>query len=154
MKREWKRFVVSLVFLASIMVVASGCGYNRHRGMAGEAGYQPYFADPLHNIELYADKIGLTDDQIKKIAELRTRYHKEEIRLRAEMETAFIDLNELTHKEKGAIDQEKVYKKAEEIGTIRTNMLKNVIDLELGVGKILSDEQHNKFGQIMRKGSY
>ncbi|MEK7306799.1 MAG: Spy/CpxP family protein refolding chaperone [Nitrospirota bacterium] len=152
MKRTGSGLVISLIFLVSVMLGAYGCGHH-YRGIARDTGYSPYFMDPLHNIELYADKLGLTDDQLKKFAELRTRYHKEEIRLRAEMESAFIELNELTHKDKPALDQEKIYKKAEEIGTIRTSMLKNVIILELDVGKLLSDEQYNKFGQIMRKGS-
>lgn len=154
MRRVGSTLVVSLLFLVSIIFSSSGCGNYYQRGMPGGAVYPPYFMDPLHNIELYADKIGLADDQLKKIAELRTRYHKEEIRLRAEMESAFVELNELTHKDRQTIDQEKIYKKTDEIGAIRTAMLKDVINLELDVGKILSDEQYNKFAQIMRKGSY
>lgn len=152
MKRRGSGSVISLIFLVSVMLGTYGCGHH-YRGTVRGMENSPYFMDPLHNIELYAEKIALTDDQIKKIAELRTRYHKEEIRLRAEMETAFIELNELTHKEKAAIDQEKIYRKAEAIGAIRTSMLKDVINLELEVGKLLSDEQYNKFGRIMRKGS-
>lgn len=154
MRRAGLTLVASLLFLASIVFTALGCGNYYQRGIPGAAVYPPYFMDPLHNIELYADKIGLKDDQLNKIAELRTKYQKEEIRLRAEMESAFIELNELTHKDRQSIDQDKIYKKTDEIGTIRTAMLKNVINLELDVGKILSDEQYNKFAQIMRKGSY
>lgn len=154
MRRSGQTLIASLLFLASIILSASGCGYHPHRGVPVQTGYQGYFIDPLHNIELYAEKLGLTDDQLKKIGELRTKYHKDEIRLRAEMESAFIELNELTHKERQSIDKEKTYKKVDEIGSIRTNMLKNIINLELEVGKLLSDEQYNKFAQIIRKGPY
>ena len=108
--------------------------------------------DALHNIERFAGDLDLTREQLQKIQQLRASFDKEAIRLNAALRVAYLDLNNLTHPEQKPIDKDKVYKKMNEIDELHAQLQRKLLDLELQVVDLLSNEQYQKFDAILKGG--
>jgi Spy/CpxP family protein refolding chaperone len=95
----------------------------------------------------HADKLGLSEEQINKIKPIHREMHKKQIRFKADLEIAEIELKEIM--EVKDFDLEKAtagVKKIEEIKTAQhLEMLKSMKD----VRSILTDEQFKKMHKMM-----
>ncbi len=93
---------------------------------------------------------GLSEDQQKKVQALDLETEKALLPLKAQMDLKTAELKGLTlaeNPEKGAID-----KKIEEIGTIRTQIMKKKIMNKLAVRALLTPDQRVKFDKMALRG--
>ena len=122
----------------------------RHRGRRGMRGPRPYSARPLVSIALRNhEELKLTDDQIKRLKDIRDAFSKKSVKERAEMKTRRIDL-------KRALDAEKlnlagVEKQIREISKMRVDL--RIARLKaIHEGKsVLNAEQQKQLSKIARK---
>jgi Spy/CpxP family protein refolding chaperone len=103
--------------------------------------------DMMHKCLEHAGRIGLTEDQINKITPIHREMEKKEIRYKADLKIAEIDLKEIM--EVKDFDLEKANAQVKKIEDLRTaqhlEMLKSMKD----VRSILTDEQFKKMKQMM-----
>ena len=95
----------------------------------------------------HADKIGLTDEQIKKITPIHREMQKKQIRFKADLKIAEIELMEIM--EVKDFDLEKATAAVKKIADMKTahhlEMLKSMKE----VRSILTDEQFQKMKKMM-----
>ena len=106
-------------------------------------------SDPLRGIEYFSRALNLSDDQLRAIAKIRDDLRKEDLKNRAELQAAMIDLRELTHQPKKDLDEEKILKKVDEIGAIETKMRADTVRAGLSMANVLTDEQYTRFGDFL-----
>ena len=122
----------------------------RHRGRRGMRGPRPYSARPLVSIALRNhEELKLTDDQVKRLKDIRDAFSKKAVKERAEMKTRRIDLKRALDNEK--LDLADAEKKIREISKMRVDLriarLKAIQD-----GKsVLNDDQQKQLSKIARK---
>ncbi len=109
--------------------------------------------DALHNIERFAPELRLTREQIQKIRQIRANLEREAIRINAALRVAYLDLNNLTHPDRKQIEKDKVFKKVDEINGLHAQMQRKIIELELEATDLLTDEQYEKFRDILNSRS-
>lgn len=138
---------LSLIFL----VTACAPYYEEPPSMGPGPG-----GDVLRNIERFSHELKLTREQIQKIRQLRANLEREAIRINAALRVAYLDLNNLTHPDRKQIDKDKVFKKADEINGLHAQMQRKIIELDLEVTDLLTEEQYEKFSEILksRSGGY
>ncbi len=95
----------------------------------------------------YADKLGLTDDQINRIKPIHREMQKKQARFKADLKIARIDMREIM--EVKDFDLDKATAQAKKIEELRTahhlDMLKSMKE----VRTILTDEQFAKMKKMM-----
>jgi Spy/CpxP family protein refolding chaperone len=96
-----------------------------------------------------ADKMGLTDDQMMEMKPLHREMHKKQIRSKADLKIAEIELREIMDVKDFDLDKaSSAVKKIEDIKTARhLEMLKAMKDMRA----ILTDEQFKKMNKISMK---
>jgi hypothetical protein len=104
---------------------------------------QPVISLMLRNRE----KLGLSDDQVKKLEQLRSDYEKETIRNDADVRVAEIDLNHLL--QAGSVDLPKVEGKIREVERLRADLrIARVRAVEKGKA-VLTPEQRKKLQEML-----
>ena len=122
-----------------------GWGWG-HRGMRGP---RPFSARPLVSIALRNhEELKLTDDQVKRLKDIRDAFSKKAVKERADMKALRIDLRRALDAEK--LDLADVEKKIREISSMRVDLriarLKAIQD-----GKaVLNDDQQKQLSKIAR----
>lgn len=122
----------------------------RHRGRSGMRGPRPYSARPLVSIALRNhEELKLTDDQVKRLKDIRDAFSKKAVKERAEMKARGVDLKRALDAEK--LDLTDVEKKIRDISKMRVDLriarLKAIQD-----GKsVLNDDQQKQLSKIARK---
>ena len=122
----------------------------RHRGRRGMRGPRPYSARPLVSIALRNhEELKLTDDQVKRLKDIRDAFSKKAVKERAEIKTRGIDLKRALDAEK--LDLADAEKKIRDISKMRVDLriarLKAIQD-----GKsVLNDDQQKQLSKIARK---
>ncbi len=122
----------------------------RHRGRRGMRGPMPYSARPLVSIALRNhEELKLTDDQVKRLKDIRDAFSKKSVKERAEMKTRRIDLKRALDAEK--IDLAGVEKKIREISTMRADLrIARLKAIQEG-RSVLNAEQQKQLSKIARK---
>ena len=93
----------------------------RFGGRRGMRRPRPFSARPLVSIALRShEELKLTDDQIKRLKDIRDAFSKKSVKQRAEMKTRRIDLKRALDTEK--IDLADVEKKIREISNMRVDL--------------------------------
>ncbi len=138
--------VIALMLALSVSVFAQPTG--RHRG--GQRGGM--FKHKMHKqggIERFADEIGLSENQLKKLKTIKLDAAKEAVAKRSEVKIAHIELRELIHNDNP--DESAIKKQVEKIGRLKTDMMLAMVDKKLAVRKILTDEQQTKLKELRKK---
>lgn len=91
-------------------------------------------------------RIELTQEQKEKIRDTRLDFQKQNIRLKADLKIARLDLRSLMADEEA--DKAKIYQKIEDIGTLRTKLAKNRVDQKMALRDILTKEQRDKLKEL------
>ena len=118
-------------------------------GRRGMHGPLPYSARPLVSIALRNhEELKLTDDQVKRLKDIRDAFSKKAVKERADMKALRIDLRRALDAEK--LDLADVEKKIREISSMRVDLriarLKAIQD-----GKaVLNDDQQKQLSKIAR----
>jgi Spy/CpxP family protein refolding chaperone len=121
---------------------------------------EPTYTDPggdmLHSVERFARELGLTREQMQTIRQLRANFDKEAIRIDAALRSGYLDLNRLTYTDRQQMDKDKVFKKADEINGLHAQIQRKMIELDLEITDVLTDEQYDKFRDLLRRrpGNY
>ncbi len=126
-----KKIILSVI--AGLMVVFAAAASYGARGNPGpEAAGRPK-AEFIQN---------LSKEQREAIREITLKHQKEMISLRAEMETKSLELRELVRAGAG---QDAIFAKIDEIGALRTEMMKKRMAMQLEIRAQLTDEQTEMF---------
>ena len=122
----------------------------RHRGRRGMRGPLPYSARPLVSISLrYHEELKLTDDQVKRLKDIRDAFSKKAVKERAEMKSRSIDLKRALDIEK--VDLTDVEKKIREVSNMRADLrIARLKAIQEGKS-VLNAEQQKQLSKIARK---
>jgi len=123
-----------LPVVVGLMVVLAAAAGARHAGFGPEGAPGPKGA-------FIQD---LSDEQRTAIREITLKHRKEMIPLRAEMETRNLELQELVRAD---ADKDAIFAKLDEIGALRTEMMKKRMAMQLEIRAQLTDEQKEMFDQ-------
>ncbi len=157
----------ALTLLLSLPACAMHDGMRAHDRGAGEARAPhpiagrpatplspmavPFPVDPLHNVEHFAKDLNLTDDQMKQIENVRKDFAREEIKLRSNLDIAYLDLRDMTHQDQKDLNRDQIMRKVEEIGSLQTTLAKKNVEAGLSLTSILNEEQFKKFAELLRE---
>ena len=149
--KDWTTAMTNLTWLCLLFLVSACAHYYEEPPIEPGPG-----GDALHNIERFAPELRLTREQIQKIRQMRANFEREAIRINAALRVAYLDLNNLTHADRKQLDKDKAFKKADEINGLHAQMQRKIIELDLEVTDLLTDEQYEKFRDILsrRSGEY
>ena len=122
----------------------------RHRGRRGMRGPRPFSARPLVSIALRNhEELKLSDDQVKRLKDIRDAFSKKSVKQRAEMKTRRIDLKRALDTEK--IDLADVEKKIREVSNMRVDLrIARLKAIQEGKS-VLNAEQQKQLSKIARK---
>ncbi len=105
---------------------------------------------PMRHLGVMKEALGLTDEQVVKIEDIRTETRKKMIKTRAEIRVARIEMRELMHQEK--IDRAAVDKKIQVISNLRTQAMRQGVDTRVKVHAVLTPEQRKKISSLTASG--
>lgn len=105
----------------------------------GYDGMPPGMRHSQDSMRQAHNRLNLTDDQEKKISELRTAHQKEMTAFRNDMAIKEAELQKYRSADKP--DMTQINKSIDEIGKLRTDMQKKRVTHELAVRNLLTDEQ-------------
>jgi len=147
--------VPRLTWLCLIFLVSACVPYYDYEQPA-RTGAAPGGGDAFYNIERFAPELKLTHPQIQKIRQLRADFDKHAISINAALRAAYIDLNNMTSADRKQLDKDAVFKKADEISKLHAEMQRKILELDLELTSLLTDEQYEKFRDILnrRQGDY
>lgn len=91
-------------------------------------------------------KIELTQEQKEKMRDTRLNFQKQNIRLKADLKIAGLELRSLMADEEA--DKAKIYQKIEEISALRTKLAKSRVDQKMAIRDILTKEQRDKLKEL------
>ena len=94
-------------------------------------------------------ELGLTQEQKEKMRSARLEFQKEKIRLKADLKIAELELRSLMADEKA--DKATIFRKIDEIGTLKTKLAKSQVDQKMTLRDILTKEQRDKLKEIRFK---
>lgn len=138
--------VLALPALSGAMEMPMMEHYPGHGQMMG-MGTMDRMGDMMGMCLANADKIGLTDEQTRKIAPIHREMQKKQARFKADLKIAEIDMMEIM--EVKDFDLEKASTTVKKIADIKTahhlEMLKSMKD----VRTVLTDEQFQKLRKMM-----
>jgi Spy/CpxP family protein refolding chaperone len=96
-----------------------------------------------------ADELGLTAEQQAKIKTIHLEAKKEEIRLKADIELAELDLKQLMMAD--TPNQDQILKAVDNLGLLKTKMAKAEIKTKLAMQQILTKEQLAKWKEMKKE---
>jgi len=127
-----KRKLLAVACLMVIFTAAGASARRAGRGLEGAPGPKGALLEDL------------SAEQRTAIGEIVLKYKKEMINLRAEMETKNLELQELVRGEAG---EAAIFAKVDEVGALRTEMMKKRLAMRLEIRAQLTDEQKERFDQ-------
>jgi Spy/CpxP family protein refolding chaperone len=95
-------------------------------------------------------QLDLTDDQQKKMADIRDRQQRTAIRARADLSIAELDLRKLMRAD--APDRRAIESQIEKIGSMRTSMQKSRVGMMFDMRAVLTQEQRDQLKQMRMNG--
>jgi Spy/CpxP family protein refolding chaperone len=144
---SWMAAAIGVVMLGVVPAHADRGGPGEGMGGPGMGRmFRPEIIDGL------AAELGVPEGVIKQIKDKAYKADQEAIKLRADLDSARLEMRRLMEEEKP--DQAKVLKQVEIAGGLETELQKNRIRLLLSVRELLTPEQRRKLQQVMveRKG--
>lgn len=118
----------------------------------GQRGFGPMGGPGAEmSAERMRRELNLTDQQVSRLRQMDVERQKKAIRTRADLETRELDLHELLRAD--SPDRAAVDAKINEIGTLRTQMMKDGMDARLALMQVLTPEQKQKMRQQRERGA-
>lgn len=106
-------------------------------------------AQPKGGMMMAVDELGLTEDQVDKLADMRFAHQKEMIKKRAVLDEARLELRRLMNK--AEVDKKAALSRQERISTIKADIARMKLDHRLGMREVLSGEQLDKWMEMRRE---
>jgi len=97
-------------------------------------------------------RLELTPEQKDRIMETRLNFQKENIKLKADIKIAQLELKSLMREEE--LNKAQIYRQIEYVGDLKTQMAKNRVDQRMAMRDILTKEQLDKLKERKFKRSY
>jgi len=149
-----KKIVLTFLLMGVLAVPAfsqmKGMSMQQDGGMRGhmmEMGNMDMMGDMMGMCLAQADKIGLTDAQIKKIKPLHSDMQKKQAQFRADVKKAEIDLMDIM--EVKDFDLEKASAEVKSIEEIKTAHSLEMLKAMKEMRTVLTDEQFKKMKNMM-----
>ncbi|MDQ5985285.1 MAG: hypothetical protein CSYNP_00993 [Syntrophus sp. SKADARSKE-3] len=147
MKKILLSMLLTIVFAVPSFSQMADMPMKAQGGHAMEMGHMEKMSNMTGMCLGHADKMGLTDDQIKRIMPIHREMEKKYARFNADLKIAEIDLMEIMDVKD--FDIKKASAMVKKIGDIKTSnhieMLKSMKEMH----SILTDEQFKKMKMIM-----
>ena len=128
-----RKFLVLTVVVLGVLVLVFSLAYAEH---------------PRRDRGEKAEELGLTEEQMEDMREIRYNFEKTQIGLRAELKTSRLELRHLMMQEKPS--QGEISKLVDRIADTQKRLLKQRVDKKLQMKEILTAEQFKKF--MMMRG--
>jgi Spy/CpxP family protein refolding chaperone len=138
-----KTKITSLLLV--LMLAATAFAAQQGRGPKHFNRHQPH----MFGIEMLADELKLTEQQLAQIKEQRFAHEKSAIQTRSKIQLAELELRNLLDAAK--VDESLVKSKIEEIGKLRTEMRFARVQAKLNVEKMLTPEQKTQLKTIHKE---
>lgn len=122
-----------------------GHGYSHHgKGQPGysKGGHDSHGKCPFTHVLRFADKLGLTDDQITQIKMKQIEYKKANIQAEADHEIAHMEMEALVHSE--SVDEARLRALGNDIIAAKTKKISAMIEAKIAILNILTPEQRKK----------
>ena len=145
--------VIRLIPLCLVFLVSACDPYYYQEPPRRPPAPQQTHGDLLYNIERFSHELKLSKPQIQKIRQLRSDFDKESKRLDADLRAGYADLNNLSHEDRKQMDRDGLFKKADEISDLHAEMQRKIIQLDLDITDLLTDEQYEKLKDIQGRQS-
>ena len=117
-------------------------GFQKAHGRRGGGGFGNRFSR-------IREKLGLTDEQADKIADIMTQARKKAVKARADLRVAGIELTELVTQDE--VDKGKVDGKVSQIAQATEKMIRNRMDTFFQIREVLTPEQRKKAKPLIRR---
>ena len=132
-------------------------GHGKKEGSHGKYGYgskhygshQGHGKDPFRHVLKFADTLGLTDQQVSEIKDLKFEFAKERIILKAQHEVAHMELDKMVHS--GEVKESEMRAIADHISEIKSKKIHGMVDAKIALLKLLTAEQRKKISQLHSK---
>jgi len=112
------------------------------------AQWEPFEGPPCKMKKL-AEHLGLSEEQLTQIKQLRMESTKQSIQLKAKLDVAELELRAMMEEPKP--NRGKIENKVKEIGALRTQLHLLQIDRNLKMREILTPEQLDKLEELKEK---
>ncbi len=109
-------------------------------------------AQPKGGIIKAAHELGLTDDQMDKVADMRFVHQKEMIKKKAALDEARLELRQLLRK--AEVEKKAALSRQEKISTIKADMARMKLNHRLEMRGVLSSGQLEKWMKMQRKHGF
>jgi Spy/CpxP family protein refolding chaperone len=106
-------------------------------------------AQPRGGMMMAADDLGLTDDQVDKLADMRFEHQKEMIKKKAALKEARLELRQLMRN--AEVDKKAALSRQEKISALKADVARMRLDHRLEMRKVLSNEQLDRWLKMCRK---
>ena len=119
-------------------------GMEHQRGMQGYGGGS--YGEGPFDIEMFKERLNLTDDQVAKLKKIRSDYQKEMIKRKANLRVAMLELWEIIDAKN--LDMGKAEKKVKELEVMQSDLMLYRIKTLQETRKFLTDEQYEQFREL------
>ncbi len=145
-----KQILATVVILAGAGVAFAQMGPGRGAGPAGP-GERGRGRGPGMDPMALRQELGLSDAQVDQLRKMRVESRKADIRRRADLQVARLDLHELMTA--SALDERAVTAKAKEVSDLQAAGFRAHVDSMLAMRKVLTPEQVEKLRTIGPRGA-
>jgi Spy/CpxP family protein refolding chaperone len=145
------RFLATAIFICMAVLApggaarAQGHGGGPPPGFGRPEGMERRMATRHHRMEML-EGLDLPKEQREKIADLREKQERAAIRVRADLQTARLDLRRLTRAEKA--DRMAINRQIDRIAQLRADMKKARIGMMLDIRALLTPEQQERMREL------
>lgn len=105
-------------------------------------------AQPRGGMMMAVDELGLTDDQVDKLADMRFEHQKEMIKKKAALKEARLELRQLMRD--AEVDKKAALSRQEKISAIKADIARTKLGHRLGMRTVLSAEQLDRWLKMCR----
>ena len=117
-------------------------GKNYSKGHHGGHGHH----SGLHHVLRFKEQLGLTEDQVTQINNLKFEYEKKKIDFQRDHKIAHMEIErELTSE---TLNENKVRELASQIGNLKRKNIEETFETQLNVIRLLTTEQKKKVRQV------
>ncbi len=140
---------ISVIICFPLMALAQGC--QKGKGSGQGCRFEKKLFCKLHFVLVHQEKLGLTEEQVSKIKQLKMSTKKDLIKREAEIDLATVDIKAKLCEDK--ICQKSIGKLIDNKYDLKKEKAKALVGVFAELKNILSDEQKKQLGKIECKAS-
>jgi Spy/CpxP family protein refolding chaperone len=144
-----KRFVVMMVLVCFVLLAGYGYAFEHGKGKGGHGGFEEQFCHKAMLIIKNQEELGLTDEQVKKIKDLKVSTKKDLIRKNAEIDILALDIKAAMWED--VIDTNAVNALIDKKYELKKENAKSLVAAYVALKTILTEEQQKKLKAICGK---